>query len=135
MYHLVSLSVSTPDKESIVEITAQVEAVIRDSGVEHGLCTVFTPHTTCGVTLNEHADPAVSRDLLYALNLIVPREGAYAHQEGNSPAHVKASLIGSSQSIPICNSRLCLGRWQGIFLCEFDGPRQRTFLVEICGER
>jgi len=97
------------------------------------MCLVFCPHTTAGVTVNEAADPDVALDLLTALSRVVEQEGPWRHREGNSPAHVKASLVGSSVLLPICQGMLALGTWQGIFLCEFDGPRAREILVQTVG--
>ncbi|MFP4619583.1 MAG: secondary thiamine-phosphate synthase enzyme YjbQ, partial [Spirochaetaceae bacterium] len=101
------------------------------SGIGDGMCTVFIPHTTCGVTLNENADPSVRSDIRMELDKIVPLQDGYAHMEGNSAAHIKASLMGSSVSIPLQNGDLMLGTWQGIYLCEFDGPRTRSVVVTL----
>jgi len=103
---------------------------VRESKVAAGLCVVYVPHTTAGVTINENADPSVRRDMLMALARAVPDSLPYTHGEGNAPAHVKASLVGSSVSVVIQDGRLRLGTWQGIFLCEFDGPRERHVLVK-----
>lgn len=121
----------TNSPEVLVDITGRVEEAVREAGVEAGLCVVAVPHTTAGITINENADPAVRRDLLMALSRVVPDSLPYTHGEGNSPAHVKASLVGSSAVIPIADGRLRLGTWQGIFLCEFDGPRERRVLVKV----
>jgi secondary thiamine-phosphate synthase enzyme len=115
----------------MIDVTARVEQAVRASGVTFGICQVFVPHTTAGVTLNENADPAVQRDILAALDRLIPAHGDYQHGEGNSPAHLKASLMGASLTVPIQDGRLLLGRWQGIAFCEFDGPRQRTLVVNI----
>ena len=115
----------------MVDVTAQVEQAVRASGATAGICQVFVPHTTAGITLNENADPDVQRDILTALDRLVPARGDYQHGEGNSPAHVKASLMGASLTLPIQDGRLLLGRWQGITFCEFDGPRQRDLVVNI----
>jgi secondary thiamine-phosphate synthase enzyme len=115
----------------LVDITAQVQATITRCGVEQGLCTVFVPHTTAGITINENADPTVQSDMLQALDRIVPWRGPYEHREGNSAAHVKASLMGASCSIPVMGRRLRLGTWQGIYLAEFDGPRSRQVWVKV----
>lgn len=124
-------SVRTNSREALVDITGRVEEAVREAGVEAGLCVVAVPHTTAGITINENADPAVRRDLLMALSRVVPDSLPYTHGEGNSPAHVKASLVGSSAVILIADGRLRLGTWQGVFLCEFDGPRERRVRVKV----
>jgi secondary thiamine-phosphate synthase enzyme len=128
---ITTLTICTTGKTAMMDITAQVEQALRASGATAGMCQVFVPHTTAGVTLNENADPDVQRDILTALDRLVPAHGDYQHGEGNSPAHVKASLVGASLTIPIRDGRLLLGRWQGITFCEFDGPRQRSLVVNI----
>ena len=124
-------TVETRSRTEMVDITAAVERQVRASGVRAGLCLVFVPHTTAGVTINESADPDVRTDLLKALGAMVPADAGYLHAEGNSPAHVKASLMGSSQTVAIVNGAPALGTWQGIFLCEFDGPRRRRVQLRI----
>ncbi len=121
--------VNTP-RQGFVDITNRVNEVVRKFGVLNGLCQVFIPHTTAAVTINENADPDVVSDMLKALDHIVP-DLAYRHNEGNSPAHVKSSLLGCSITIPVADSRLYLGTWQGIYLCEFDGPRIRKVCINI----
>ena len=123
--------VRTAARDCLVDITDRVEEAVRESKVDAGLCVIHVPHTTAGVTINENADPSVRRDILMALARAVPDSLPYTHDEGNSPAHVKASLVGSSVSVFIEGGRLRLGTWQGIFLGEFDGPRQRQVLVKI----
>jgi secondary thiamine-phosphate synthase enzyme len=123
--------VRTPSHACLVEITAQVQQLLTRSGVEQGLCTVFVPHTTAGITINENADPTVQSDMLKALDRLVPWRGDYEHAEGNSAAHVKASLMGSSCSVPVMGGRLSLGTWQGLYLAEFDGPRTRRVWVKV----
>ena len=113
------------------EITNRVNDVIHRSGVEEGVCYLYLPHTTAGIVINENADPSVSRDILDRLEALVPSKGSYHHLEGNAPAHIKSSLTGLSVTVPIDNGRLALGRWQGVFLCEFDGPRDRTIVVQV----
>jgi secondary thiamine-phosphate synthase enzyme len=125
------IEVRTDARDSLVDITDRVEEAVRESRVDAGLCVIYVPHTTAGVTINENADPSVRRDLLMALAQAVPDSLPYTHAEGNSPAHVKASLVGSSATVFIEDGRLRLGTWQGIFLCEFDGPRRRQVLVNI----
>jgi len=117
-------------------ITAQVKQDVRESGVSEGLCTVFCPHTTAAITINENADPDVQRDLKLALGDIFGRYDRpdFHHAEGNSHAHLKSSVVGASETIPISGGQLALGIWQGIYFCEFDGPRNRRFHVQIVGE-
>lgn len=122
-------AIQTPKKEALIDITHQVEEAVRSSGIETGICCVYVPHTTAGVTINENADPSVKTDILMALKKIVPDSLPYAHAEGNSPAHVKTSLVGTSVSAVIENGTLALGTWQGIIFCEFDGPRRRKFFI------
>jgi len=121
--------VPTQSRTEMVDITAEVNRAIRAAGVTEGICHVFVPHTTAGITINENADPDVARDILTTLDRLVPRAGDYRHSEGNSDAHVKASLMGSSVTAPVVAGRLSLGTWQAIYLCEFDGPRHRRCLV------
>jgi secondary thiamine-phosphate synthase enzyme len=127
-----TLEVITSRRCELVDVTARVGHLVKASGVEDGLCTVFCPHTTAAVTINENADPDVSRDLLFALERAVPNEG-FRHGEGNSDAHVKASLVGPSVTVLIDGGSLELGTWQGIYFCEFDGPRHRTLHVQVLG--
>ena len=118
----------------MVEITALVENAVRDSGVQKGSVLVYVPHTTAGVTINENADPDVVHDILLTLEELVPHHRAgYRHGEGNSDSHVKASMMGSSAHVIIERGQLVLGRWQGIFFCEFDGPRHRKLFVQVDG--
>ena len=125
------LPVSTHSQTEMIDVTALVQQQVADSGMQDGLCMVFVPHTTAAVTINESADPAVRRDILMVLNKIVPWNEAYHHMEGNSPAHLKTSLVGSSEIIAVEKGRLVLGTWQGIFFCEFDGPRSRKLDVRL----
>jgi len=127
----VQLQVSTSKKMEFVDITSEVERVVKESGVQNGLCHIFVPHTTAGVTINENWDPTVRTDILSALDDLVPASGCYRHAEGNAPAHIKASLMGSSQTALVEGGRLVFGSWQGIFLTEFDGPRRRRVLVKV----
>lgn len=134
---LPSLEVPTGAAQELVEITERVRAAVRAAGVRAGLAVVYVPHTTAGVTIQENADPDVARDFLLALSNAVPAtpaRGAYRHAEGNSDAHVKASLVGSSATVIVHDGELVLGTWQGIFLCEFDGPRRRTVHVAVVKE-
>jgi secondary thiamine-phosphate synthase enzyme len=128
------LTVKTHDRTEMIDVTDRVQQQVTDSRMDSGLCTVFVPHTTAAVTINESADPAVRQDILMVLNKIVPWKEAYRHMEGNSPAHLKASIIGSSEIIAVEKGRLVLGTWQGIFLCEFDGPRTRRLDVRLISE-
>jgi len=123
------LDIRTRSREEIVDLTSEVQGVVTSSGVKDGLCIVFVPHTTAGVTINENADPDVRADILTALRRAVSDSLPFAHAEGNSPAHIKASLIGSSLTVIVADGRLCLGTWQGIQFCEFDGPRDRKAWV------
>lgn len=125
------LSVKTRSQTEMIDVTPLVQQKVADSGVDDGLCVVFVPHTTAAVTINESADPAVRKDILMVLNKIVPWKEAYRHLEGNSPAHLKTSIIGSSETIFVEKGRLVLGTWQGIFFCEFDGPRDRRLDIRM----
>ena len=127
------LRVRTSEREQMVDVTSQVEAQVGSSGVRDGLCHVYVPHTTCGVAVNEGADPDVQRDVLAHLRSLIPQEGSWRHVEGNSDSHLKAVLTGTSAVVPVAGGRLRLGRWQAIFLCEFDGPRERTLWVTVSG--
>ena len=125
------LSVKTRERTELIDITSDINKLIQKSGVSQGLCMIFVPHTTAAVTINESADHSVKSDILKILNQIIPWEANYRHLEGNSPAHIKSTLVGSSELIAIENQRLILGTWQGIFFCEFDGPRTRKVDVRI----
>lgn len=125
------LTINTHSQTEMIDVTALVQQQVTDSGMQTGICMVFVPHTTAAVTINESADPAVSRDILMVLNKIVPWKEAYRHREGNSPAHLKSSLVGASEIIAVEKGRLVLGTWQGIFFCEFDGPRSRKLDVRL----
>lgn len=115
----------------MVDITHEVEEAVRKSGVSSGLCVLFVPHTTAGITINENADPSVKDDMIKEINKIVPFEDNYRHSEGNSAAHIKSTLYSPSLTVIIENSNLVLGTWQGIYFCEFDGPRQRKLYVKV----
>ena len=123
-------SVSTRSRTEFVDITRQIQSALSETGLKTGVCTVFIPHTTAGVTINENADPDVQRDMLKALNKVIPFDDDYRHGEGNSAAHIKATLTGSSVSMPVEDGQLCLGTWQGVYFCEFDGPRDRRVWVQ-----
>jgi secondary thiamine-phosphate synthase enzyme len=132
---LIRLNVDTTKHTQMVDITDMIRKAVADSGVTDGICTVFVPHTTAAVTINENADPDVVRDLTTEINKIVPWEDGYRHMEGNSAAHLKASMIGFSEQIIIDDGRLVLGTWQGIWFCEYDGPRRRSVYVKLMGDR
>lgn len=126
-----TLSVSTDSREAMIDITARLEEILEGSVVRDGVMTVYTPHTTTGLTINEGADPDVCRDILSHLRTLIPRNAGFRHAEGNSDAHIKATLFGSSITVIIADGRLRLGTWQRVFLGEFDGPRRRNLWVTI----
>jgi secondary thiamine-phosphate synthase enzyme len=126
---MLTLSVQTPRREVFVDITAELERACRELSLADGALLVVVPHTTAGVTINENADPSVRADMLSTLQRLVPRDLPYTHLEGNSDAHVKASLMGSSVVVPVADGRLRLGTWQGVYFAEFDGPRRREVNV------
>ncbi len=128
-----TIQVKTSAKTEFIDITRSVHEAVRKTGVKDGFCSVFVPHTTAAITINENADPAVPQDILMQLNKIVPFQDRYQHTEGNSSAHIKASLIGPSETILVESGELVLGTWQGIFFCEFDGPRNRKVYVKVMG--
>lgn len=125
------LSITTRKHTEFVNLDREVQAIVDGSGVTEGVCVVFVPHTTAGVTINENADPDVKRDMALILDRMAPWEGGYAHAEGNSAAHVKASMMGFSEQVLIHKGRLQFGTWQSLYFCEFDGPRQRRAWVQI----
>lgn len=127
---MTSYNVNTQRQDDLIDITGLVRQAVSESGITDGQCIVYVPHTTAGITINENADPSVKSDLLMALSKCVPDTHPYAHMEGNSPAHVKASLVGSSVIVLVDNGSLVLGTWQGIFFCEFDGPRNRKVYIK-----
>jgi secondary thiamine-phosphate synthase enzyme len=129
------LSVKTSARTELIDITSKITRLVEESGVSEGRCMLYVPHTTAAVTINESADPSVKDDILMVLNQIVPWDANYRHGEGNSPAHVKSTLVGASETVAIENGSLVLGTWQGIFFCEFDGPRTRKVHVRITAER
>ena len=131
---LTKLSVNTSKHTQMLNITDMIQKVVADSGVRSGVCTVFIPHTTAAVTINENADPDVVRDFTMELGKLVPWEDGYQHMEGNSAAHLKASMIGFSEQIIIEDGRLVLGTWQGVYFCEYDGPRRRSVYVKLMGD-
>ncbi len=125
------ISVETKRKEELVDITSAVSEVVARWGVDYGICTVSVPHTTAGVTVNENADPDVKRDILLGMSSIVKNDFRFRHAEGNSAAHIKSSLIGCSVTLPVAGGKVALGQWQGIYFCEFDGPRKRKVWVSV----
>jgi secondary thiamine-phosphate synthase enzyme len=126
-----TLSVQTRTQTEFIDITPQVQEVVREAGLTEGICYVFVPHTTAAVTINENADPSVPADILMVLNKVISSHEPYRHREGNSPAHIKASLVGAMETVLVDNGRLVLGTWQGIFFCEFDGPRHRNLKIKL----
>jgi len=125
------LEIRSKAREEMIDITSDVRSIVKDSGISEGRITLFVPHTTAAVTINENADPTVQKDMQFSLGRISPVLPEFRHLEGNSDAHVKSSLIGCSQDILISNGNLILGTWQGIYFCEFDGPRQRRLYVQV----
>lgn len=128
-----TITLRTPSRTALVDITSEVAAAVAELGVENGTIIVYVPHTTAGVTVNESADPDVARDIEDALSKLVPQSRSYRHTEGNSDAHIKASLMGCSQTLLVRGGELALGTWQGVFFCEFDGPRSRKVIVAALG--
>lgn len=128
---LFSFNVKTTARTAMTDITRDVRRVIAQSGVVSGSCLIFVPHTTAGITINENADPDVVSDILKTMNKVIPFQDGYEHCEGNSAAHIKASLFGFSQQVIVENGAPLLGTWQGIYFCEFDGPRNRTVYVKV----
>lgn len=127
--HIINLK--TPSRAAMVEITSQIQDLVSKSGIKSGVCHIFVPHTTAGLTINENADPDVVDDILKEMDRIVPFDDGYKHSEGNSAAHIKASMFGFSQQVIVEKSKLMLGRWQGIYFCEFDGPRNREVYIKV----
>ncbi|HEX8560631.1 MAG TPA: secondary thiamine-phosphate synthase enzyme YjbQ [Pyrinomonadaceae bacterium] len=129
------IKVRSRGREELVEFTDEVRRVLKESGAREGVCTLYVRHTTAGLTVNENADPDVPRDMLHALRTLIPQHGmGFRHGEENSDAHIKASLVGPSVAVPFADGELLLGRWQGVFLCEFDGPREREVVLSILGD-
>jgi len=124
-------TVHSTDHTSIIDITQQVQSIVNKSGIKNGICFVFIPHTTAAVSINENADPDVKSDMLMVINKVIPLHDSYRHMEGNSAAHIKASLFGNSETVFLKDGRLQLGTWQGIFFCEFDGPRTREVWINL----
>lgn len=129
----IQIEVKTSSRTELIEITNRISEELTGTGITNGTCFLYTQHTTAGLTINENADPDVARDILAGLARLVPVTGDYRHAEGNSDAHIKASLMGFSLTVPVIDGRLALGTWQGIYFCEFDGPRTRQVLLGITG--
>ncbi len=129
------IKLRTRSAQCLEDITDQINDAVRSSGIEEGVCHLFAPHTTAGLVINENADPDVGRDLLEKLEALVPSDASYHHLEGNAHAHITSSLVGQSAAAPVAGGRLALGRWQGVFLAEFDGPREREVLVTVVAAR
>ena len=128
------LSLKTERRTQLLDVTSAVAKMVHDCGVHHGVCHLYVPHTTAGITVNEGADSDVAYDIEAAMDRLVPRDAGYRHAEGNSDSHVKATLVGSSATLLISAGKPELGRWQGIFFCEFDGPRERTLRIKIVSD-
>ncbi len=128
-----TINVKTRSRTEFIDITSEVKRMVSESGIKSGVCYVYVPHTTAGVTINEGADPAVVKDILSTLNELIPNKNSYLHMEGNSDAHIKTSLMGPSQAIIIEEGKLQLGTWQAIFFCEFDGARSRKVMIKVMG--
>ena len=127
---MLEMSIATSKRHEAIDVTAGIADFVAHSGLVSGMCHVYLCHTTAALTVNEDADPSVMEDLFDLLEVLVPASGNFKHRDGNAAAHVKASLIGSSLCLPVSEGRLWLGRWQGVYLCEFDGPRQRTIVLQ-----
>ena len=124
-------TVKSKSRTQLIDITSEIQKAVRSSGISEGLCMLYVPHTTAAITINESADPSVASDIMMVLNEVIPWKAEYRHLEGNSPAHIKSTLVGASEIIAIENGSLVLGTWQGIFFCEFDGPRTRKLHMRL----
>ncbi|HLC79415.1 MAG TPA: secondary thiamine-phosphate synthase enzyme YjbQ [archaeon] len=133
---MIELSVESSKRNELIDVTLKISGAVLKSGIVNGACIVYVPHTTASLTVNEGHDPDVTKDILKKLNELVPKNENHAHAEGNSDSHIKALLVGSSVTIIVEKGKLCLGRWQKVFFCEFDGPRERTFWVQtLAGDK
>ncbi|HEY8642239.1 MAG TPA: secondary thiamine-phosphate synthase enzyme YjbQ [Candidatus Dormibacteraeota bacterium] len=132
---MVKVRLRTSRREEALDVTEKVRRAVAESGIREGTCTVFAPHTTCAIAVNEGHDPAVIEDFLNHIRELVPREAGFEHAEGNSDSHIKALLVGPSATVPVSGGEVRLGQWQAIFMCEFDGPRERSLWVTVTGER
>lgn len=130
-----NINIRTKSRNEFVDITSDIQALIEEAGIGNGLCCIYVPHTTAGITINEGADPSVVRDIQNTLSNLIPHIKNYQHMEGNSDAHIKTTLVGSSQTILIDGGKLLLGTWQSVFFCEFDGPRHRRATVKLVIDR
>jgi secondary thiamine-phosphate synthase enzyme len=128
------LEVKTPEREIFLDITDKIKNIVDEEGISEGICRVFVPHTTAGITINENADPSVKKDIITHLKDLVPKDANFSHMEGNSDAHIKSTLTGPTLTVLIHEGKLILGTWQGIMFAEYDGPRNRTVFVQIQGE-
>lgn len=128
---MVEISISTKSRIEMVDITMKIRDAVNKSGIQNGVCMIYCPHTTAGITINEHADPDVASDILTKLSKLVPYRENYSHLEGNADAHIKSTLVGCSEQVIVENGHIQLGTWQGIFFCEFDGPRSRKIWIGI----
>ncbi len=131
---LQTLTVRTGSRTEFLDLTGRVQAAVQESGVQEGLCHLFVPHTTAAVTINENADPSVKADILMVMNQVISDREAYGHLEGNSPAHIKSSLFGPQLTLLVSSGRLVLGTWQGVYFCEFDGPRTRRLHLKVVAD-
>ncbi|MCD5405946.1 MAG: secondary thiamine-phosphate synthase enzyme YjbQ [Desulfotomaculum sp.] len=131
MNNINTININTSKRIEMIDITPNILQLIKEQKISEGICSIFVPHTTAAVTINENADPTVVKDMLNTLNKLIPHQNNYLHSEGNSDAHIKASLIGASEVIFIQNGKLMLGTWQGVFFCEFDGPRSRKVWIKF----
>jgi secondary thiamine-phosphate synthase enzyme len=134
MFFLKKINVNSKQREILLDITREIEKMVSESSIQNGVCRLFVPHTTAGITINENADPSVRNDVLTYLAKLIPQYAGFKHFEGNSDAHIKSTIVGTSLEIPIYSNSLILGTWQGIMFAEFDGPRNRELYVQIQGE-
>ena len=128
------ITVQSKKKTQLIDITSKINEVVQSAGMRQGLCMLYVPHTTAAIAINESADPSVKNDIIMILNKVIPWDADYRHFEGNSPAHIKSTIVGPSELIAVENDRLVLGTWQGIFFCEFDGPRTRKVHIRLVKE-
>ncbi len=129
-----TLEIATRNRSEMIDITSEIQSIVSKSDIKSGFCLVYVPHTTAGITINENADPSVAEDILNSFEKLIPFNERYSHIEGNSPAHIKSSIMGQSVNIIIEDGKLLIGTWQGIFFCEFDGPRNRKIYVQLIGK-
>ncbi len=134
MIDLKMININTPQREILMDITREINNIVSESNIQNGVCRLFVPHTTAGITINENADPSVKKDIINFLGKLIPQNAGFRHMEGNSDAHIKSTLVGPSLEILINNKRLVLGTWQGIMFAEFDGPRNRKLHIQLQGE-